>query len=487
MEKSEQLTLFRQGVNAWNSWRAKNPTENPVFDDVDVGEFLLTGTYLNGINLNFVSFNGGDLSRAYLNEAKLRGVTFRKTNLSGAHLIEADFREADLQGVVLRNAYLMGVDFSEADLHEADLSGAHLRGANFFRANLEKANFQGIDLRETNLREVNLHGASLRETDLRQKCFQKANLVEADLSQADLSGVDFRDANLRGTNFSGANLRHANLCGADLSEANFSEADLHETNLSDAILWRADFRGAHLESVNFCGADLSDANFRGTDLWGLSFEKNALQQIPSASSRICEIPSNGDIRIDETTVQSNLILSQPGEPVISVDKIEIAQLIYLLLQNEKLRSLIAVMAEKVVLILGRFTPDRKPILDAIREGLRNHDYLPVLFDFENPGSQTFTEVVSTLAGIARFVIADFTDASVAYEEVPHIIRDVRVPIQPLLAESVEEEPSTLADLRKHHAVILDTYRYVNSGNVRESFELQVISPAEAKVKQLRVA
>jgi hypothetical protein len=68
-----------------------------------------------------------------------------------------------------------------------------------------------------------------------------------------------------------------------------------------------------------------------------------------------------------------------------------------------------------VLILGRFSEDRKPILDAILDELRNHDYLPIMFDFDPTTNQTIIETVKTLAGLSRFVIADITDA----RRVPH--------------------------------------------------------------------
>ena len=37
-----------------------------------------------------------------------------------------------------------------------------------------------------------------------------------------------------------------------------------------------------------------------------------------------------------------------------------------------------------MLILGRFTEERKLVLDALREELRQRCYLPILFDFEKP-------------------------------------------------------------------------------------------------------
>src|SRR5207302_5085511 len=123
----------------------------------------------------------------------------------------------------------------------------------------------------------------------------------------------------------------------------------------------------------------------------------------------------------EGAIQDNLVITRRDEPTITVDNLEVAQFIYLLLNNQKIRQVIDTITSKVVLILGRFTPERKAILDALRDELRKQNYLPVLFDFEKPKDRDFTETVSTLAHLARFIIADLTEPNSIPHEVATII------------------------------------------------------------------
>jgi hypothetical protein len=137
----------------------------------------------------------------------------------------------------------------------------------------------------------------------------------------------------------------------------------------------------NLLNANFTNADLSGCRIYGVSAWGLKLE-GAKQQ--------------------------NLIVTQEDEPEITVDNIEVAQFIYLMLKNEKVRDVIDTITSKVVLILGRFTAERKTALDALREELRKRNYLPILFDFDVPATRDITETVSLLARMARFIIADLT-------------------------------------------------------------------------------
>lgn len=56
--------------------------------------------------------------------------------------------------------------------------------------------------------------------------------------------------------------------------------------------------------------------------------------------------------------------------------------------SHKIRNVIDTIASKAVLILGRFTTERKAVLDALRDELRKRDYLSILFDFDKkpPGA-----------------------------------------------------------------------------------------------------
>lgn len=309
----------------------------------------------------------------------------------------------------------------EADLVEANLSGANLLWAYLDLANLSRANLSEANLSEANLSEANLSGAYLNE----------ANLSEADLSEADLSG-----ANLRGTNLRGANLRWANFTGANLTGANLSEAALVQTDLREA--------------------DLTGCHVYGVSAWDLNLEGSS---------------------------QLNLVITPRDQPTVTVDNLEVAQFIYLLLNNEKIRSVIDTITSKVVLILGRFTPERKAILDTIRGELRKRDYLPVLFDFDKPASRDLTETIGTLAHLARFIIADITEPRSIPQELQSIVPDLAVPIQPLLLKGATGEYGMFESFRKY-PWILSTYEYSDLDGLLASLEEKVIRPAETKAKEL---
>src|SRR6266566_1281557 len=291
------------------------------------------------------------------------------------------------------------------------------------------------------------------------------DLSEANLSTANLSAADLSRANLTGTNLVTAHLWRADLTLTNLSRANLTGADLTLTNLS-----RANLTGANLMAANLTGADLTRATLVST---------NCTKAILT-DCRIYGI-SAWDVELQGAT-QNSLIIAGHEQPLISVDNLKIAQFIYLLLNNQEIRDVIDIVAKKFVLILGRFTLERKKVLDALRDELRQHNYLPILFDFEKPSSRNLTETVSILAHLSRFIIADLTDPRSIPNELRAIIPILRVPVQPLL--NILEEPYGMFEDFKDYPWVLPPYRYIDLPTLLATLEEQIIDPAEQKAHEL---
>jgi hypothetical protein len=166
------------------------------------------------------------------------------------------------------------------------------------------------------------------------------------------------------------------------------------------------------------------------------------------------------------------------EPKITADDLEIAQFIYLLLHNDRIRKVIDTITSKVVLILGRFTPERQAVLDAVREELRMRDYLPVVFDFEKPDNRDLTDTVSTLAHMAKVVIADLTDAKSLLQELGRIVPFLPS-VQPILLASEREYA-----MYKHFTNfpwVLPIVPYETTAELLPNFAERVIGPAERRL------
>ncbi|MDR4470187.1 MAG: pentapeptide repeat-containing protein [Nitrospira sp.] len=389
--------------------------------------------------------------------------------------------QPDLSGADLAEADLTG-----ANLREADLRGAHLIGANLREANLRQANLRGANLREVNLRQANLRGAHLVGANLVGANLAGANLREADLSGAHLRGAHLDGADLSVAHLDMADLSVANLDRANLREANLDRANLREANLDKANLREADLRGAHLIGANLREANLAGANLSKADLANANLEQATLVKMTCNKTiftgcRIYGI-SAWDLRLEEAE-QTNLVITPLGEPDITVDKLEVAQFIYLLLNNRSIREVIDTITSKVVLILGRFTPERKVVLDALRNELRRHNFTPVLFDFAIPADRDITETVTLLARMARFIVADLTDPASIPMELQAIAPDLAVPIRSLVHKN-QEPFSMFGTLKKYHWV-LPPYRYSNTDELLANLRGEVIAPAELKFSELK--
>jgi Pentapeptide repeats (8 copies) len=205
-------------------------------------------------------------------------------------------------------------------------------------------------------------------------------------------------------NFGGADLSRADFSGVT-SNSQASKARISVTQISGMpTSWRQTSQGPW---ANLGEANLREANLASADLTGCQLVQTNLKRANLSGCRVYGI-SAWDVRLDEATKQENLVITPKGESAITVDNIKVAQFIYLLLNNQEIRDAIDTITSKAVLILGRFSGERKPALDALRDELRKpeHNYLPIMFDFSPSANQTTIETIKTLASMARFVVAD---------------------------------------------------------------------------------
>jgi uncharacterized protein YjbI with pentapeptide repeats len=312
----------------------------------------------------------------------------------------------------------------------------------------------------------------------------KGPSVRIDLSGADLRRADLSQANLIYANLIYANLSRANLSQANLSQANLIYANLIYADLSGADLRGADLRGADLREASLGGANLSRANLSGADLKRAQLVETNLVDATLTDCRIYGI-SAWNVKLSEGAKQHGLIITPDDEPAVTVDDLKVAQFVYLLLSNENVRDVIDTITSKVVLILGRFSiPERKAVLDALRDELRKRSYVPVVFDFEKPRTQATLTTVTLLARMARFVIADISDAKSVLMELQAIVPDnPTLPVQPIIVAG-QEEPG-MFDFLGRYPWFLETHRYDNSSQLLVHLNDRVIGPVEAVVTRLR--
>jgi hypothetical protein len=314
----------------------------------------------------------------------------------------------------------------------------------------------GVDLSKVNFIEFNRTYYPLRLN------FNNANLKGANLHSARLTLADFAGANLSGADLSGARLSRANLPCADLTAANLRGADLVGANLHSACFSNADLKEANLENAELVETDLTGADLTGCRIYGVSAWRLKL----------------------ERTKQQNLIITERDESTVTVDNIEVAQFIHLMLHNQKIRDVIDTITSKAVLILGRFTDERKAVLEALREELRKRNYLPILFDFSVPATRDITETISLLARMARFVVADITDAKSIPQELGEIVPHLpSVPVQPLLLKGSAEYG--MFEHFKRFPWVLETYTYPSLKRLIANLGERVIGPAEDYARSTR--
>ena len=302
--------------------------------------------------------------------------------------------------------------------------------------------------------------------------WQKGNDEQPDLSGAKLVGM-----NLTGFDLSGADLSNAQLWDAELRRANLNEA-----NLSSCVARFATFSGAKLRRANLVEADLRAASLRRADLTEANLQRAVLRftslveaTVEGANLHGAEIYGIGawDLK-GEPADQKEMIIQQNRDTIpTTIDDLDTAQLLFLLLDNPKIADVIDTASRRIVLLLGRFTRSHKQILEALKVRLLECNFAPVLFDFNRLPGRDLTETEASLAHMACFVIADLSGAKSIPQELSFIVPYLpSVPVVPLIGN--DDRAYAMFEHFQRYPWVQQPVRYHDVDHLMSIFHEQIL-------------
>jgi hypothetical protein len=195
---------------------------------------------------------------------------------------------------------------------------------------------------------------------------------------------------------------------------------------------------------------------------------------------------------DRTTNQRNLsvdvhvVWDRPRGQLVEfaeANDLRLAQFHDVVDEHGAVAYLISASVKRVVLILGRFLPSRKRVLDRLAEALRVRGKIPVVFDFPGPEEREISDTVRFIAAMSQFIVVDLTKASSVPLELQATIPDLMVPVLPIV-QSGEDVFAMFSDLQRRYAWIQPTVSYTSAAQLVRHVDAAIIDRAKVAADQI---
>ena len=195
-----------------------------------------------------------------------------------------------------------------------------LRNVNFTSSFPSKLRDYGLPLFEnTDFSNCDLHGVILRN----------GSYINCNFDRSDINWADFVDAYFEKCSFRNVSMRVSKIGSANFRNCIFENSDLSYCSAEETSFIGSIFINTRLEHMSLVKCDLENTKIENCFVYGTS---------------------TWDLNLNNS-IQENIIITDDENDVISVDNLELAQFIYLLINNSKLRHVIETITSKVVLIL----------------------------------------------------------------------------------------------------------------------------------------
>lgn len=189
--------------------------------------------------------------------------------------------------------------------------------------------------------------------------------------------------------------------------------------------FKVDFIYASLIKSTFKECTLECLDIYGANIWDIDIDENTTQK---------------DIRIPYRQFKGK------DSEILSIDDIQVGNIIYLLLDNSNYTRLLNQSKKKSVLLLGRFGDPLKEHLNELTKEVRNNGFSPIVFDFQAPNTLDLIEAIVLLSLLSKFIIVDLTEARSVPAELHAILSTLTIPVVPII---------------KRHSEVFSTYTFTN--------------------------